>query len=364
MPLPTIDLLIPETLTHGVTIDLEPAHNVQHSLMLLERTDELSGMDEWVYRTVAQMTAEEREKHRLVMIGLFYATRPEASYSSFPAFLDHLAAVPPESLRDKVLNAYIEMAAWADDEPLPEAAEVMADINSFLTFLRRGFGDDHVFPEVEQQAYTYLLDPPAMQELIVSHLRHMWHKYMAVEWERVRPMLQKAVTAFRQIDFSGQSREAIARQILDRDAEDICYIEKIEDADAVTFVPSAHVGPYVGKALANGHMWILFGARQPDGAVEDVPELGRAEILVRLSALADDTRLSILKLVAESGELRSQDIMERLDLSQSGASRHLKQLSATGILRERRCNGAKCYELNDARIDNTLQAVSGFLLDQ
>jgi DNA-binding transcriptional ArsR family regulator len=54
--------------------------------------------------------------------------------------------------------------------------------------------------------------------------------------------------------------------------------------------------------------------------------------------------------------------MTKLDLSQSAASRHLKQLSATGFLAERRCTGAKCYDLNPQRIEDTLTAISLFLL--
>ena len=50
-----------------------------------------------------------------------------------------------------------------------------------------------------------------------------------------------------------------------------------------------------------------------------------------------------------------------LDLSQSAASRHLKQLSATGYLIERRREGAKCYSLNPDRIEATLQALANFL---
>jgi ArsR family transcriptional regulator len=94
------------------------------------------------------------------------------------------------------------------------------------------------------------------------------------------------------------------------------------------------------------------------------PDLSRAEIVVRLSALADDNRLRILQLVSEQGELAFQEIMARLTLSQSAASRHLKQLSATGYLSERRCNGAKCYHLDPKRIEGTIQAVSSFLLDK
>jgi DNA-binding transcriptional ArsR family regulator len=107
---------------------------------------------------------------------------------------------------------------------------------------------------------------------------------------------------------------------------------------------------------------VLFGARVPEGAQIHAPDLSRAEILVRLNALADDTRLRILKLISEGGELRSQEIMTRLELSQSAASRHLTQLSATGYLDERRCEGAKCYALNPRRIKDTLRAISAFLL--
>jgi DNA-binding MarR family transcriptional regulator len=77
--------------------------------------------------------------------------------------------------------------------------------------------------------------------------------------------------------------------------------------------------------------------------------------------MADDTRLRILRLIAEEGEKRSQEIKRELDLSQSAASRHLKQLSATGYLAERRCEGAKCYSLNMDRVEDTLKAVSAYL---
>jgi predicted ArsR family transcriptional regulator len=68
-----------------------------------------------------------------------------------------------------------------------------------------------------------------------------------------------------------------------------------------------------------------------------------------------------MRLIADSGELRSQDIMAELDLSQSAASRHLQQLSATGFLSERRCEGAKCYSLAEDRLRDTFQAVLAFL---
>lgn len=363
MPIATNDLLLSDDPAPTLSVALEPAHNVQHSLLLLARADEVSGFDEWVYRTAATMTPEERDTNQLVMIGFHYAVQPRQSFASFPLYVEHLATVRPAYLRDKVLDAYVNIIRLNENDTgdaRPTYDAILADVNIFLAFLRRGFGE-HVIPEIERQAYTYLLDPPALQQLIVGHLRAMWYKYLAVEWERVRPMLQKAVRAFDSVDLNRLERSTAAEYVLGQPLKDDKWCHKIDDAARVTFVPSAHVGPYTARIEAGGRLWILFGARQPQDAGEAAPELTRAELLVRLSALADDTRLSILRLVAEQGELRSQDVIGLLDLSQSGASRHLQQLSAAGFLSERRCNGAKCYHLNGERVDNTLAALGAYL---
>ncbi|RMF77535.1 MAG: ArsR family transcriptional regulator [Chloroflexi bacterium] len=85
-------------------------------------------------------------------------------------------------------------------------------------------------------------------------------------------------------------------------------------------------------------------------------------MLVRMNALADDTRLRILQLLVEETELCAQDIMTRLELSQSATSRHLRMLTAAGYLTERRREVAKCYMLNEERIEDTLDALRHFLL--
>lgn len=363
MPLPTADLIYSDD-SPVARVALEPAHNVQHSLVLLSLSEKFSGLDDWIYHTVAAMSAEERATNDLVTIGFYYATAPRDSYPSFPAFLDELVGESPIRLRNRVLDTYIRMI---EGEAIDSAGNdaryerILSDVNTFLSYLRRVFDDDHLIPEIERRAYTYLIDPPAMHQLVIGHLRSMWYKYLAVEWERVRPVLQKAVQAFQSVDLSAMDRKAAVDYVVGRPIKKDHWCEVFEDTQTLVFVPSAHVGPYTKMFEGDGKTWILFGARQPEDAAEIAPELSRAELLVRLNALADDTRLSIMKLVADQGELRSQDIMQVLDLSQSGASRHLQQLAASGFLHERRCNGAKCYALNSGRIDMTLQALNAFL---
>ena len=361
MPAPTENILV--TQPEIIGFDLEPAYNAIQSLMFLSQAKKLSGLGEWVTKTLARMTAEEKHHHELVLVGLHFATVPFQSWPSFAAYLEHLSTVNPETLRDKILDTYAFMPCRAGaPEPVIDRQEALVDGETFLVYLKQRFEPDHIDDLIESEAYTYLINPPALQTLIVSHLTYMWDTYLAVEWAKVEPMLRDAVDAFRQVDFSQMDRIEAAEFITGQRLSEKHWEKKMLESEQIVFVPSAHAGPYLGMFPRGDAVRVVFGARLPEGVEVDAPDLSRAEILVRLGALADDTRLSILKLVADEGELRSQDIIKQLDLSQSAASRHLTQLSATGYLIERRCNGAKCYSLNTERLENTLRAVSAFLI--
>jgi DNA-binding transcriptional ArsR family regulator len=367
-----------------VSVALEPVVNALQSIFLLVKAVELSGLDPWVEVTLARMTAAERARNRLVMVGLYYAVMPErSSWSDFPAYVNHLQKLPATELRDKLLAGYecmsphgakqgqgragreeTTMAGLLDsaDATLSLLEQRLASADAYLSFLRERFTPDHIDEALEREAYRYVADPAALQDLIVSHLRLMWDRYLRKEWQRVEPMLRDAVAAFGEANLTSMDKVEAIRLVTGREVEEQPWLAKVAASDRIVFVPSAHVGPYLWPLKIGGVTYVIFGARLPEGVPYHAPDLSRAEIVVRLGALADDTRLGILRMIAEDGELRSQDVIERLDLSQSAASRHLKQLSAAGFLLERRCNGAKCYRLNGERLEKTLQAVAGFLL--
>jgi DNA-binding transcriptional ArsR family regulator len=366
MPAPEQEILLAPSQT-GIQVKLEPAQTVFHSLLLLAKTKKMSGFGDWVNETLSLMPAMEKQRQQVVMIGLYYAVQPERSWPSFPEYVDHLAEISPLALRDKLMNAYFNVPCLDESEKIQKVVSeediqsVLSSADNFLTFLGERFKSEHFDRSLEAQAYAYVIDPPAMQSLVVNHFRSMWDKYLQAEWERVKPMLQDAVAAFEQVDYRPMSRLEAAEFITGQTLSDGHILRQIEQAEQVIFVPSAHVGPYLGGFRHGQTFGVIFGARLPEGTHYYAPDLSRAEILVRLSSLADDNRLRILRLIAEEGEKRSQEIMQRLDLSQSAASRHLKQLSATGYLIERRCEGAKCYTLNKERLEDTLRAVLAYL---
>jgi DNA-binding transcriptional ArsR family regulator len=180
--------------------------------------------------------------------------------------------------------------------------------------------------------------------------------------DRVRPMLE---------DPQGLSIGSIQRHeaveiiefITGTEISEAKWGNALLTAKEVIFIPNAHYGPYMRTTKVDDNFYIYFGAHLPEGSDVRVPELDRAEIVSRISALADDTRLQILQMIAERGEMRSQEIMEAIALSQPSVSRYLSQLTAAGYLQERRANGAKAYILNRDRIEKTLKAVRAFLLD-
>ena len=345
-----------------VEVKLDPVQTIINSMVLMIRSDELSGLNPWIYETYGVMSEEEKEQHVLIVQGLYYSVAPIRSWNDFPSYLDHLSKLDPITLRDKVLDFYITFEPCDQDGELltGDKKSLLEDLDFFLDYITKKFSTDLIDREVETKAFKLLNDPAEMKVQLIDHLTLMWEKYYQPEWERMKPMLEDAVLAFSETDYSAMTKDEIVKYITGQEPKAEFWAHAGEN-DALVFVPSAHNGPYVGKFGYKNTYGVIFAARLPAESKVDAPDLSRNEITIRLSALADDLRLKILRTIAEQGELRSQEIMERLDLSQSAASRHLKQLSATGYLTVRRCSGAKCYSLNTERVQDTLGAVAAFL---
>ena len=344
---------------------LEPAHNIIQSMMILNKINRLSGYSQWIVDTAASLTPEQAHNNLLVLEGLHYAVQPQQSWSSFPAYIDYLAQKEPTELRDAILTKYINLPCKIENEPSPfsHPTDMLATLGTFIDYLQSRFNDSHINIALETEAYALLKDPPNMQQLIISHLREMWLDFFAAEWDNNVPMLQTSVNAFQQLDLQALSPLEAAQRVIGQPVPPKWHqMLDTAELDRIVFVPSVHLGPYWGIFKDGREAYLLYGARLPEGATISSPELNRSELLMRIGAMADDTRLHILHILSGTGELCSKDIMMELGLSQSATSRHLKQLTATGYLDEKWRDGAKCYSLSETRIKSTLSAIEQFLL--
>jgi len=356
---------IEQPVRERVQIALDPVRNAIASMVLITKRDEMPGTHPWVTQTRAKLSTGELFTHKLVILGFFHAIQPQTDWETFPQYLQELERSDPEALRDRMLNEYEKICFNCDIEEAKKPVnweQILRSADAYVDFLLHRFGEELVDAELETRAYEYVTNPPAMKELVTSHLRWFWENHLSAEFARMQPILQESIKAFQETDFSGMSQLEASRYITGQDLDDESWQMLSKEFEQFVYVPNPHIGPYVYKLHCGEKLAVIFGARQPENARVRIPELDRADIVARMSAIADDTRLRILQMISESGEMRSQDIIDAIGLSQPSVSRYLKQLTVTGYLQERRTNGAKAYTLNRNRIEKTLKAVHKYLL--
>jgi DNA-binding transcriptional ArsR family regulator len=201
-----------------------------------------------------------------------------------------------------------------------------------------------------------------MRDLIVEHLETTWKAHLERDWTDNRPLLEEELNRARRLDLRNVDRGAVLKLLTGHEPDKPWIRDRIMAGRRIVYVPHAHIGQYVRVHHHDDTVWVFYGPVVPEGIDPASPLLSRREMLLRAGALADETRLQIVRLIADEGELRSQEIMERLGLSQSAASRHLTQLAAAGYLDASKVAGAKSYRINDDNVRTTTDAFRRYLL--
>jgi hypothetical protein len=306
------------------TVSLDPVRSALLSLALLSAAPASAEAEAWVAQTAAGLTDDQRAQNRLIFEGLGGALMPDAEYPSFPAYLEALAATPAVVLRDRALaGAQPDPSALAETRPL-------------------------------------LADAPAMQRLIVGHLRELWDLALGPKWERQLARLAGLVFYLEQRPLPAGSAADLIRAFIGRELPD-AIAGQLGGVRHVAFVLTPHVRLHAERFGSPATIWVFVLAHFPSLAVRAAP-IRRGELLRPLLALADDSRLHIMELLARYGELPTQEIIAQLDQSQPNVSRHLKQLVAAGFVEELRGEGAnKRYSLAPKQIDTTFWTLKRLL---
>jgi DNA-binding transcriptional ArsR family regulator len=350
-------LLAPGTL--NIKFSLDPVYNNLASLSMVALADTFPDLDEWVRQTAANLSAEQMRVHRVLFDILYSAFEPNEDWPSFPAYLDHLGKHDPMLMR----NRFLKHMFACSSEHYTQRDRIM-DLETFIAQIGRSEFDREIEYDLFAQAHAFLNNPPTMRDTIVSHLTMMWHEALRAEWERTKEFLMHTIDTFRNHDYSNQSAYEAIRAVTGRDAHGN-WQQILASTETLIFIPSPHIGPYLMHYAYVPVVRMIFGARLPEQVLRAPIEFTRTDILIQLRTLADDTRLRILELLLKEGELCAQDIITRLELSKSSASRHLSQLSATGYLVEHSRSGkTKCYTLNPERFQETIHFLRRYTTPQ
>lgn len=306
-------------------------------------------VEPWITETTARLTPQQRHGNRLVFEGLGQALLPETTYADFPAYLAGLEAEAPTALRDRLLQQL------ALDTPQTDV-----DQQHFIEQMSLAYPLNRADEILLAEVYQLLREPVAMHRLLTTHLRTLWENHLAAEWERSARNLQSMNYLLSKCTWPTASAQGAIRTFLRRPLPDAISAQ-LSGVERVVFVPSPHVHLHAERFGSPNTIWVFALANFWTLPLRTEP-IQRTEVLGPLSALADETRLHILELLATHQELFAQELITKLEVSQPTVSRHLKQLRSANLISEQRGNDAsKSYQLNPVAVEQIFHTLTQLL---
>src|SRR5690349_17075210 len=92
MTISLFGFIAPEQASYTITVD--PLRNALTSLLMLSADQQHIDVEDWVHKTAAALTPEQRHRNRLVFEGFGTALLPTQEYSDLPAYLSALETMP------------------------------------------------------------------------------------------------------------------------------------------------------------------------------------------------------------------------------------------------------------------------------
>ncbi len=361
-----IRISLPEHPAEHVAFAYSPLLECVLSLHVLVGPKHHALQHEWVRRMRALDPALRRE---IDAFGFLYRRHipdflvPSATGSA-TSFEDELAAIGrlgPELLLE-------ELGRPLYDHGGRHGEGVYADPAVRRAMLEQAAADG----EASRALAELLLDDPVeLARRWSDVLAAYWDAVFADEWEQVEPLLAGAVAeAGRTLATSGiwavlgrlpaRCRVDAGRRQLVIDLPHEHDVE-ISEANPLVLSPSAFVWPHLRVNCDPPWPTALVYAA-PSLAREAAPRVPPAELLRILRALGDDTRLRILKLVAERPRT-TQELGPLVGLSTAGLSKSLRRLAEAGLVVPRRDGYYVVYSIDPERVAAVAPALTAFLED-
>jgi|GEM_PF-3318086 ArsR family transcriptional regulator, arsenate/arsenite/antimonite-responsive transcriptional repressor len=199
----------------------------------------------------------------------------------------------------------------------------------------------------QAQASLLLENPPELKAMVVSTLRSFWENHFRTIYASHNEAMQLVLDEVRPpTTLAGLS--TLLEDLLGRSIQ--LEADWTDEHERILIVPFPFMGPYA----------VLMDTTEPEAALILAFDAERAMVLgidsptgpdvTKLKALADETRLEILRFVGRS-ERFGGEIVTHLGISQPGISRHLRLLTASGLLDVRQEGTSKFYSTRDRELD-------------
>jgi DNA-binding transcriptional ArsR family regulator len=294
--------------------------------------------------------------HKDWVLGYFSPT-PEGEFPDFEAELLRLRQLPLA-----LFTAETARALLPDDWEGPITADQVTGDPATQALLLAEARAYH--PLYEEPARLLCYDPEALRERLLLMLERFWAARFAETWAHVEPLLVEEIATrgafFQARDlYTALQRTLKGCKLLRREGALLFPRQheatvNLEEHQTLLLVPSTFTWAYTyvecDPPWAPG---LIYPARRADPAALMPPDLLRRVV----EALANETRLQILRFCAEAGR-STRELAQLLEITEGAVSKHLQQLEATGLVRRRRQSYYVLYRTVPGRI----QAVSPALL--
>ena len=317
-----------------------PAFSLWSALFLMSMAEALPGQVPWIAGTRRALDNDLRDAITLLndttILHQFHGEQLRQARTSqeIPEFLDWLADMEPEGIAE-MLPPLEKISALSDgrarfgmDDPIADWNGVELDARQ-LDRLRALIGD-----------------PTALKEFVVTTLQRFWRDHLETEFRRLQPKLRATVErgnrrteprTHRQLVLELAGREPAGESI---DGQGI---------ERILAIPACHVGAFLLTRQIKEPESVLLVAFEVGREPSPERSVGAAPTASTYRALADETRLGILRFLA-TGERYGTEIVNHCGLSQPTVSKHLRMLVAEGFLAVRREGGTKFYSVNPERL--------------
>ena len=301
--------------------------------------DELPGIGDDFEAAARNLNASHAESILLLLLANVPGALTELG------FLNDVADLEPRAFIDWVhtLDA-TEIAAHAhrldpdEDGTQRQAVQSppMAQADSPAVWLRSQASETQL-----ESVRQLLANPAALKELTSQTLETFWTDYFQAVYQRHAAAMVNAVDRLQHHEQLEHVLPSLEKML----GRPIGIAESwLNEHDHVLLVPFPFMGPYIMSMASQEPETVVLLAFDAE-RIANLPEKNvRTLDIAKLKALADETRLKILRFVSQS-ERFGGEIVTHLQISQPGVSRHLRLLKASGLLTVRQEGTSKYYSV-------------------
>lgn len=348
---------IEEEILPRIAWDLGTAYDLMMSLEILHNPESFGLRASWAAGVRSRVPTEERsvleDSLKLIYVPLAWIhTLPDPKDGT--TALWSLGQVPPSERLPTLANFGEEPSDY--EQILQEVWDRRAWNDDKLERLKNIFkGKKGHSPKDITTTLEWWSRPEEFGERYLKALQSYYQEFFAEEERRIQPALRWSIEQAQEL-----AEKASLPELIETLSQGVKLSVEPEVTDVV-FVPSYWITPLILYKLIDSHRMIfLFGARPADASL--VPgELVPDALLRALKALADPTRLKILRYLSEE-PLAPAQLSRRLRLRSPTVIHHLEVLRLAGlVILNLEDPGERKYAARIDGLEDTFVNLKGFL---